>query len=334
MVMDQKAASSELMQIVNGYQVSQAICVAAELGIADLLSNGARSSDDLAVATSSHPQSLYRLLRALASAGVLQERKGRQFSLTSLGEGLRTDGDFSAAPWAVLVGRANYRGAWGALLHSVRTGDNAFRHVHGKGVWEYRAEHPEESAIFDRAMSAISRGIADAVVAAYDFGRFGTVLDVGGGQGALLAEILSRNPGLKGILFDQPQVVAGAVAALATDRCRMVGGDFFIGVPEGADAHVLKWILHDWDDDRCIAILDNCRRAIQPNGRILALESVLAPPNEGARAKFADLNMLVVPGGQERTRDEFASLFAASGFRLTNVLDAGPRVSIIEGEPA
>lgn len=314
--MDEKAAASQLMQMVNGYQVSQAICVAATLGIADHLASGVRSSDDLAEATSAHPQSLYRLLRALASVGVLHEGDARQFSLTSLGAGLRSDVEHSVAPWARMVGRAYYRDAWSELLHSVRTGENAFAHAHGTGVWQYRIDHPEESLIFDRAMSSFVPAVAAAVLAAYDFERFEVVMDVGGGQGALLAAILSRNPLQRGILFDQPQVVEGAravlLAASVAERCQVVGGDFFLAVPEGADAHVMKWILHDWDDERSIAILKCCRRAIRPDGKLLVLDAVLAPPNEGARAKFADLNMLAVPGGQERTRVEFASLFTVS----------------------
>lgn len=335
--MDENAAANQLLQMVNGYQVSQAICVAAALGIADQLKDASRKSDDLAAATHSHPQALYRLLRALASIGVLREGDDRRFSLTALGSGLRSDAPQSVAPWARLVERSYYRQAWSDLLHSVRTGENAFHHAHGMGVWQYRAEHPEESVIFDGAMTALSRLVADAVLAAYDFSPFEVVMDIGGGQGALLAEILSQNPAQRGILFDQPQVVAGALptlqAASVADRCQVVGGDFFAAVPDGADALLMKSVLHDWDDERSIAILKSCRRALRPGGKLLVLEAVLAPPNEGPRAKFADLNMLVAPGGQERTAEEFAKLFNASGFRLMRTIDAGPRISIIEGEP-
>ncbi|PWK66890.1 methyltransferase [Aminobacter sp. AP02] len=335
--MDENAATTQLMQMVNGYQVSQAICVAATLGIADQLTDGARTSDELATATHSHPQALYRLLRALASVGVLHEGDGRRFTLTELGYGLCSDAPQSVAGWARMVERAYYRQAWSELLHSVRTGENAFQHAHGMGVWQYRAEHPEESVTFDRAMTSLSRLVADAVLDAYDFSPFDVVMDVGGGQGALLAGILKRNPSQRGILFDQPQVVAGAAptlqAALVAERCQIVGGDFFAAVPDGADAHVMKWIIHDWDDERSIAVLKSSRRAMRPGGKLLVLEAVLAPPNEGARVKFADLNMLAVPGGQERTADEFARLFEASGFRLTRTINAGPRISIIEGVP-
>ncbi|RWP26359.1 methyltransferase [Mesorhizobium sp.] len=335
--MDERTAAAELQKMVNGFQVSQAICVAATLGIADHLKDGKRSSGELAVLTNTHPQALYRLLRALASVGVFHEAEDRSFSLTPVGRALRSDVQHSVAPWAILAGRPYFRQAWSDLLHSVGTGENAFRHAHGKGVWEYRAEHPEESVIFDRAMTAMSRGVAAAVLAAYDFRRFSVVMDVGGGQGALLAEILRRNPGQRGILFDQPQVVAKAGpvfdAAAVADRCDIVAGDFFVSVPEGADAIVLKWILHDWDDDTNIRILKSCRRAIRPEGKLLVLESILAPPNEGAVAKFGDLNMLVMPGGQERTAEEFRLLLAASDFRVANIVEAGPRISIIEAEP-
>lgn len=334
-VMDEKTAAAELMQMVNGYQVSQAICVAATLGIADRLADGARTSDELAAMTGSHPRSLYRLLRALASVGIFFEEEGHSFALTPLGGALRADTRHSVAPWACMVERPYYRKAWGDLLHSVRTGENAFHHAHGMGVWAYRAEKPEESVIFDRAMSSFAPAVAAAVLDAYDFSPFATIMDVGGGQGALLAAILTRNPQQKGILFDQPQVVAGAAATIApvADRCQVVSGDFFAAVPEGADAHLMKWILHDWDDERSLAVLRSCRRSIRPDGRLVILESLLAPPNEGARAKFADLNMLAVPGGQERSVEEYARLFDATGFELTMAVDTGPRISVMECRP-
>lgn len=333
--MDEKTAAAELTQMINAYQVSQAICVAAILGIADRLGAGPRSSTELAADTASHPQALYRLLRALASVGVFHEGKSRTFSLTPLGNALRTDMPHSVAPWARMVERPYYRQAWSELLHSVRTGENAFHHSHGMGVWQYRAEHPEDSLIFDKAMSSFAPAIAAAVLDAYDFSGFQTVMDIGGGQGLLLGAILARNPAQQGILFDQPQVVAGVAKVMgsAADRCRIVGGDFFVSVPEGADAHVMKWILHDWDDKHALEVLQSSRRAISTDGRLLVLESVLAPPNEGARAKFADLNMLAVPGGQERTEQEYATLLEEAGYRLARTIEAGPRVSVLECRP-
>ncbi|WP_269929895.1 methyltransferase [Aminobacter sp. HY435] len=333
--MDEETAAAELMQMINGYQVSQAICVAATLGIADCLGEGARTSDELAAMTAAHPQSLYRLLRALASVGVFHEGEGRSFTLAPLGRALRSDAPHSVAPWARMVERPYYRQAWSDLLHSVRTGENAFHHAYGMGVWDYRARQPEESAIFDSAMSSFAPPVAAAVLEAYDFSGFKTLMDVGGGQGVLLAAILAVNPHLNGVLFDQPQVVAGAAATIGAvaDRCQVVAGDFFASVPEGADGHLMKWILHDWDDERSLAVLKSSRRSIEPDGKLLVLESILAPRNEGARAKFADLNMLAVPGGQERTTEEYGRLYEASGFALARVFDTGPRISIMECRP-
>lgn len=330
--------SAELLRLVNGYQVSQAIHVAATLGIADLLRDGPRASDDLATATRTHPASLYRVLRALAAVGVFHEDEGRRFSLTAMGECLRSDAADPVGPWAAYVGRPYVWQAWAHLLHGVRTGENAFRHVHGVDAWEYRSRHPEEGAVFDRAMTGLSRRLAEAVVAAYDFARFGRVVDVGGGHGAMLAAILAAHPRMRGVLFDQPHVVAGAEAVLraagVAERCEVAAGSFFEAVSGGGDAYLLKAILHDWDDAASAAILKTCRRAMRPETRLLVLERVVAPPNEVPEAKFSDLNMLVVPGGRERTREEFAALFAAAGFRLEAVVPTGTRLCVIEGAPA
>ena len=335
--MTEQNPSVELTRLVNGYQVSQAIHVVATLGVADLLRGGPRTSDDLAFATDVHPRALYRVLRALAAVGVFREGEGRFFSLTPMGEGLCSDAADPVGPWAAFIGRPYCWQAWSHLLHSVRTGENAFQHVHGANVWEYRMQHPEEGAIFDRAMTGLSRGVAGAVVSAYDFARFGCVVDVAGGQGALLVAILAAHPGMRGILFDQPHVVSRAGEVLRTagvaDRCEVVGGSFFEAVPGGGDAYLLKAILHDWDDAEAIAILEACRRAMKPEAKLLVLERIIASPNESPDAKFGDLNMLVAPGGQERTGDEFATLFATTGFRLTAVVPTGTRLSVIEGVP-
>ena len=340
--MDQQDRSEEkpamvLMRLVNGYQVSQAIHVAVMLGIADLLADGSRSLDELAVATGAHARSLYRLLRALASVGVFREEADRRFALTPLGDCLRSDAPEPVGPWAAFVGQPYVWETWAQLLHSVRTGENAFRHTHGTGVWEYRAGHPEASAVFDRAMTANSRRVAEAVLAAYDFSRFAYVVDVGGGQGALLAAILAKHPSARGVLFDQPHVVAGSEGVLraagVAERCRVVGGSFFETIPEQGDAYVLKAILHDWEDEEAAAILRACRRVIGPDGRVLVIERVVGPPNEDAESKLSDLNMLVGPGGRERTRKEFEVLFSGAGFRVVDVVPTRALVSVIEGLP-
>ena len=329
--------ATTIRRMVEGYQVSQAIHVAATLGIADLLADASRTSDELAAATGTHPPTLYRLLRALASVEVLHELDGRRFELTPLGQPLRSDVPDSIAGWAAFIGRPYYWQAWPGLLHSVRTGENAFRHVHGTDVWTYRSTRPDESAVFDRAMTSLSRRSNAALLAAYDFGRFRTIVDVGGGNGALLAAVLAAHPDVQGVLFDQPHVVSGAASLLeragVANRCRTVGGNFFESVPEGADAYVLRAVIHDWDDDASIRILTVVRHALAKDGRVLIVERVIAPANEGRDAKFSDLNMLVGPGGRERTREEFAALLESSGLRLERVLDAGS-FSVVEAASA
>ena len=327
-----------LLRMTNAFQVSQAIHVAATLGIVDLLEDGPRSADELAEATHTHAPTLYRMLRALASVGVFVEETDSRFGLTPLAEHLRTDATGSLRAWARLIGQPYFWSAWGHLLHSVRTGDPAFPDLHGTTVWEHRAAHPEEGAIFDAAMTGLSAPVAEAVAQSYDFSSIGVLVDVGGGEGGLLATILAANPGLRGVLFDLPDVVANAGALLeradVADRCEVVGGSFFETVPGGADAYLLKSIIHDWDDDAAAKILHTCRAAIDNTGKLLVVEPVIRPGNEPDRAKFSDLNMLVMLGGRERTADDFAKLYTEAGFRLTDIIrTASPPFNIIEGAP-
>ena len=322
------SAAAELRRLVNSYQLSQAIHVAAVLGVADLLANGPRSSDDLAAATEADPRALYRLLRALAAFGLFREDDERRFSLTELGDALRTDAPESVAGWAAFVGRRNIRDAWSALEASIRTGENAFRVAHGMSVWEYRAQHREEGEIFDRAMASSTQLVIRSLIEAYDFGRFGTIVDVGGGNGSLLRELLAEYPKLNGVLFDQPHVVEGVDLG---DRGRVVSGSFFESVPEGGDAYLLKWIIHDWEDEESVAILRTVRAQ---GGTLLLIERVVGPPNEGSETKLGDLNMLVGPGGQERTLEEFRSLFEAAGYELTGDTPTASGMHVIEGAPA
>ena len=325
-----------LMRMLMGYQVSQAIHVAVVLGVADQLRDGARSSDDLASVTRTDPGGLYRLLRALAAVGVFEEGADRAFSLTPIGQHLRTDLPESAAAWAAYIGQPSFWNTWGSLSAGVKTGENVFRQLHGEDVWTSRARDPQLSRLFDDAMTSRSSAVSRQVVAAYDFSQFSIVVDVGGGRGGLLAEILHANPDVHGILFDQPHVVSDELLTVAGvhERCDVVGGSFFESVPPGGDAYVLKSIIHDWEDDESKVILKTCREAISPDGKLLLVEQVVGPPNEGPMTKFSDLNMLVMPGGRERTEQEFAQLFKASGFKLTRVVETAPDQScVIEGVP-
>ncbi|MEK9278134.1 acetylserotonin O-methyltransferase [Bradyrhizobium sp. ISRA442] len=326
----------DLLDLINGFQVTQAIHVASALRVADHLSGGARSAGELAALTKSHPDSLYRLLRALAAVGVFLEEEGRRFRLTPMGDCLRTDSVTPLGAWAEVVGSPYFWQTWGHLLHSVQTGENAFQNLNGKNVWQFRAEHPEYGATFDRAMTQLSRGSAEAAIRAYDFSSFRHIIDVGGGQGLMLAEILLAHRDMRGTLFDQPDVVAGAKAILmergVIERCNVVGGSFFETVPEGADAYLMRVVIHDWEDDEAIAILKVCRRAMRESAKLLLIERLVAPPNEMPATKFSDLNMLVSPGGRERTREEFSELFGKSGFELTLVFPAGVH-NVIEARP-
>jgi hypothetical protein len=321
-----------LLRLVQGYQLSQAIHVAARLDVADRLADGPRSSDELAAETDTHPDALYRLLRALAAAGVLHELDDRRFELTELGEGLRSDVPRSVHGWALMIGRPVHWNTWSSLVESIRTGENTFRIAHGTDIWSYRAQRPEEQAIFDGAMISMTGVVDDAVLDAYDFGRFNEVVDVAGGRGALLAAILERHETIRGVLFDQPAVIANAGELLDRfgDRCRAVGGSFFESVPAGADAYLLKWILHDWEDEECIAILRVIAAAMPEHGVVLALERDLGAANENIPAKLADLNMLVNPGGRERTEEEYAALFTDAGLSYAGATPSDAGMTVFE----
>jgi hypothetical protein len=321
---------ARMRAMVNGYQVSHALSVAASLGLSDLLADGPCTPGELAAATGTHEPTLRRLLHALATVGVYERQDDGRFALTELGATLRTDAPGSVAGWAVLVGRPSYVQAWAALADSVRTGENAFPLVHGTSVWEYRAARPEEQAIFDSAMTSLSAPVMDAVAQAYDFGRFGTVVDVGGGRGHQLAAILARHPGARGVLFDQPEAVA---AVDPGERMSVVGGDFFAAVPEGGDAYLLKAVLHDWPDEECVAILRNCRRAMAPTGVVLVVEQLLDLAPDPVRTAFSDLNMLVAPGGRERELAEYGTLLTAAGFTLGRAVPTGTDVFVVEAFP-
>jgi hypothetical protein len=337
MTTDQYAAA-DLRRMIVGYRLSQALHVAAKLGIADLLAEGPRHAEELAGVTGSHPSSLYRVLRLLASEGVFEELEEGQFTLTPLAEPLRSDAPNSLRARAIFDGEEWNWHPWGNLLHSTKTGGSAFDHTYGMAVFDYLKETPEAATSFDSLMAAQTRPWALSVADAYDFADIGTLVDVGGGYGALLAAILTANPHLKGVLVELPHVVAGARPKLEeaglAGRCQTVAGDFFQSVPDGGDAYILKHVLHDWDDDRCVSILGNCRRAISNEDRLLVIEILIAPGNEPGYGKYLDLNMLVLTKGRERTEEQYRTLFEAAGFTLSRVVATRSELSIIEGRPA
>jgi SAM-dependent methyltransferase len=330
-------ASAVLMQMLAGKFVSRAISVAADLGIADLLREGERSTAYLAAAAGAHEPSLYRLMRALASVGIFTETAPRTFALTPVAECLRSDAPDSLRAMARFFGTPMSWDAWRELPNCVRTGKTGLDSLGIEDAFGYLREHPVEAKIFNNAMTQYSHQSAPAIANAYDFSRFRKVVDVAGGHGFLLTTVLERYPTVQGVLFDMPHVIEGAGEAIrkspAAARCETAAGDFFQSVPQGADAYMMKHIIHDWDDERAAIILRNCHRAMAHDGRLLVADMVIPRGNEPFYGKLLDLEMLVLPGGKERTEDEFRSLFAASGFELLSITPTAAPVSVVEGRP-
>jgi O-methyltransferase domain len=332
-----------LYQMAIGHYVSRALYLAAKLEIADLLKDGPRDYRYLARASKSHAPSLNRVMRLLASVGVFEELEGGKFALKTLGEMLRCDVAGSMRASVMLFAGIGIQDSWKELEYCVRTGNPAFRRTSPDGdPFTQMAKDPEAAALFDRAMATFAPQTAAAVAAAYDFSAFRKVVDVGGGNGALLIGILKATRGLAGIVFDQPHVIERAKeevkSAGMADRCEVIGGSFFDEVPRGADAYLLKHVIHDWNDERAAVILKNCKAAMPPHGRVLIVEGVyparIDVSLESRAAAANDVNMLVVAGGRQRSEAEFRDLFTASGLRLTQVFPTPARVCVIQGEPA
>lgn len=327
-----------LTEILLGSLASQSLYVAAKLGIADLLADGPKRVDELARVADADAPSLYRVLRALASLGVFTEQDDRVFALTPAAEALRSDIPNSLRDVAIFWGEDWHWEVWGKILYSVRTGKSAWAQLHGEQVFEYFEKNKAAGEIFNRAMSSFSTVATQAVVEAYDFSDINTLIDIAGGHGRLLAGVLEANPSMRGVLFDLPHVIQGAVETLsktsASDRVEFVRGDFFAGVPEGGDAYIMKHIIHDWDDERALTILRNIRTAMKAGGRVLVVEAVIADGNGQDFGKLLDIEMLVSPGGKERTAKEYEELFERAGLRLTRIVPTKSPYSVIEGVPA
>jgi len=326
-----------MLQIIGGFWISRAVHVIAKLGIPDLLRTGPKTAAELASATETHAASLFRVLRALVSVGVLSGESDNRFGLTPLSETLITDVPGSLRWFTVSeLGQEHYP-AWGNLIHSVRTGEIAFDNFYGTDFWTYFQNNPEDATVFNNSVSGMTAAVNESLRSLFDFSKFNTVVDVGGGHGALITEILKSNPKTKGILFDAPEVIDGARGHLETagllERCDAVSGNFFTSVPAGGDAYVMKWILHDWDDERALLILKNCRAQMRPDARLIIVDCVVPETNEPDFSKFIDLNMLVMTGGKERTAREFQDLLAAAGFKLLQVIPTNQPTSIIEAMP-
>jgi hypothetical protein len=326
----------QLDRMITGYWISQAIYAAAKFDLAGHLAEGPKSVEELAEATSTDADALFRLLRALASVGIFAEVQSRSFSLTPLAEPLRDDVPESKRALALMMGDEQFR-AWADIDYSIQTGKVAFEKVFGKAIFDYLGEHPDKARIFDAAMVGIHGREANAVTDAYNFSGMGVVADIGGGNGSQIAALLKKHPPTKGILFDLPHVIERATGHISSqnlsDRCQLVGGSFFDSVPSGADAYLMRHIIHDWDDEKSLVILRTCHRAMSAGSKLLLVESVIPAGNEPFGGKFLDLVMLLIPGGRERTADQYRTLFADAGFELTRIVPTATEVSIIEGVP-
>lgn len=332
--MSETSAHQQIDEMITAYWISQAIYAAAKFGIADELKDGPKSVEQLAELTSTNADALYRLLRALSSRGIFAEGESRQFSLTPLAEVLRSDVPGSKRALALMSGDEQFR-VWAEIDYSIQTGNIAFDKVYGKPIFDYLGEHPEKARIFDAAMVGIHGRESDIILDAYDFSQFGVIADIGGGNGSQLTGILQRNPTMQGILFDLPHVIEAARDRIASadisDRCQLAGGSFFEAVPEGADAYLLRHIIHDWNDEKALTILQSCHSAMPSNSKLLVVESVIPPGNDPFIGKLLDLVMLLIPGGMERTEVEYSALFGKAGFELEQVVPTAGEVSIVEG---
>jgi hypothetical protein len=335
---DVQAATTAVLRMIQGLHISRAVYVAAKLGISDLLADGPRSSAELAQLTKAHAPSLYRILRLLAALNVLREQPSGQFALTPLGERLRTDVPGSLRNWAMLTDHLGGLRTFDRILDTVMSGEPGLKLAYNVSSFDFLAKHPAAAVGFQAAMSERTAAFAPSVAATYDFSRMRRIVDVGGGRGTLLAAILAARTHLQGIVFDLPEGVAGAAetlrAAGVADRCTIESGDFFVAVPAGCDGYLLANVLHDWDDDRSVAILRNCRRAMHGNGRVLIVERMIfSDPERSIPTLLSDLTMLVLTGGKERTEEEYARLFAGAHLRLTGVFPAAYPYGLFEGAP-
>ena len=332
----QATPGAVLINLTTGHWTAQMLRVVSELSIADLLKDGPRSSADLAAAANANEDALYRVLRALASQGVFEESGHRVFSQTAMSALLRADIPGSLRAWAMMISAELTWRVWPALIHTVRTGESAVEKTFGPHVREVFAADPEFGKLFDESMTSFSTLEIPAIIAAYDFGGFRKIVDVAGGHGTLLAAVLQAYPAIKGVVTDLPSVVEGARRTLSAagldGRAQAVAADIFESVPDGADAYMLKHVIHGWNDDRSLQILRNCRKAMAPDGKVLIIDSVIQPGNAPDSGKLMDIHMLGMLG-RERTEAEFGALLDRSGFRLNRIVPTPSPVSVVEGLP-
>ena len=337
----EKSAAAAMLHMISAFGASQALYVAAKLALPDLLDDAPQTIEQVAARTETHADSLARLMRALTSMGLFTIDDQRRYTLTPVGATLRTDASGSLRSWVLVALGEESRQAWGELARTVRTGEIAFDHVFAMNVWEYRARHPEHARVFNDAMGHMTALYNTSVIEAYSFAKFAKVIDVGGGNGSLLIALLEANPGMRGAIFDIPHVAEAAKRrvdeANLSDRCEVVSGDAFSDVPRGGNAYILSRVIHDWNDDRALAILTSCRRAIAPDATLLLIERVLpdsfSQTDDALPLCITDLHMMVMNGGRERSEAQYRTLLARAGFTLTRIVATGSCMNVIEARP-
>ncbi len=338
--LDQNTASpAEVMQeLILAAWMAQGITAVADLGVADALAGGPLPIDELADQVGANPDALRRLLRALISMGIFAQRNDSRYELNPMAELLRSDGPVSMAPMARFVGSRQHREHWSLLTEAIKTGSSVIPALRGKDFFDYLGDEPEFGQIFNDAMTGLSGAAIGPVVDAYDFTPYHTIVDVAGGHGRLLAAILASAPNAQGVLYDLPEVIAGAMPLLrelqVAERVRLAEGSFFDGVPAGGDAYVLKHIIHDWDDDRSVQILRNVRSAAAAGAALLLVEAIIPEDDRASIPKWTDMEMLLINDGRERTASEYRRLLDQAGFQMTRVVDTASRFSIIEARAA
>jgi hypothetical protein len=325
---------AQLVQMAMGHWISRILYVAAKLDVAGRLANGSKTADELAGPTGTDATALYRFMRSLATLGVLSESGTRQFSLTPLGEALKADAPGAARSSVLTIASDWWIRGFGELMYSVQTGKSGFEKALGEPIFDYLGRNLEDASLFSETMIGFHGAEPPAVAAAYDFSGVGTLVDVGGASGHLLTTILQRHPSTRGILFDLPHVVRDAPALIGqrglSERVEILPGSFFETVPAGGDAYLLSHIIHDWREDLCLTILGHCRRAMNPGGRVLIIEMVLPAADTPHPGKLLDVMMLVGPGGQERTAEEYGALLGKAGLRLNRIVPTASAVSVVE----
>ena len=337
---DQQSFSppQQMLMMISGLWLSQSLGATARLGIADKIAAGPKTSEEIASAVGANPDATHRLMRALASIGVFCDVGGGRFGLTELGATLRSDVPSSVRAFAIAQTDQGHWQPWGRMLESVKTGRPAAKASLGMELWEWYGKNPQDALEFSSAMGNLAQMVAGELPQLVDFSQVQTVADVGGAHGVLLAAILRANPKARGILFDLPHVIDTAKPVIAAEglanRCELISGDFFKEVPPGADAHLLKQIIHDWDDERALLILKNCHRALRPSGRVLLVEMLIPPDGSPSPVKFIDLNMMVLLGGRERAEAEYDALLRKAGFKAPRFIPTASTFVIIEAERA